>query len=222
MSRPIVDGIDARVLPGLICWYRAETVRNKFGDGQGVTYCLDESGNGFHLSSAEGGVNKPPAMVRAGINGYASFSFDSSNAEELRGSMVSAAVTGSFAVVKNSASGNWAGVGSAGFISGMTAGNAKLIGTSGAQTISAPGSASVDGWVNGVNTLTVTNTDVWNLIYVTHTADAVGALVIGRNGSAAEYHDGEIAECGMFTGVPTVAQRTAFFNAIIAKYAITG
>lgn len=220
LTRPIVSDVDARILPGLICWYRAETLREHFGDGANVTYIFDESGNGCNLSSAA--ANKPPAYVSDGCNGYASLSFDGSNSEELRGNAsLGAVVTGAFAVVKNSASGNW-GTDNAGMIGGLAAGNVCLAGDANAQTISSPASIPSNEWVNGTDTNTVTNTDAWNLVYIEVSADTVEEIVMGRYLSIAAYFSGEIAECGMFTGSPTAAQRTAFFDAMIAKYAITG
>lgn len=226
MSRPIIDEVDARILPGLSNWYRAETMRSWFGQDQNVTHALDESGNGFNMSSAQDAVNKPPDMNLAGITvgnkNYASFVFDGSNSEELRGSCIytGTSIKYLFALVKQTASGNWsAGASNAGFFGGLTAGDAAIGGTNGALTIASNGGTE---YVNGVATDTVSDAGVWNLVYVELTIkDTFGSIVMGRNRSTTDYFSGEIAECGAGTGTPSAAQRTAFFNAMIAKYNIT-
>lgn len=219
MTRPLVDEVDARILPGLIGWYRAETMKEKFGDGQEVTYIYDESGNGNHMEGATG-----PDFVSDGINGFASLSFDSANLESLIGAATyGAVVRGVYAVVKRATAGNWGtSATTEGFFGGQAAGNISIVGTNGTTNINGAGGTSTD-YVNGVQTDAVSNTNAWNLVYSElATLDSLTGIVMGRLNAGNGFFGGEIAECGAFTTTPSSADRTAFFNHIIAKYAITG
>lgn len=220
LQRPIVGETDARVLPGLVGWFRAETLREKFGDGQAATYVLDESGNGCNASSAAGGATVPPLFKSSGCNGYASLVFDGVNDELRSGMTFGAVIKGCFALVKRTSAGNW-NTGSEGFIGGLTAGDAGINGVAGTSTVA--GNVAGTVYVNGVQTTTVV-TNAWNLCYVEHTtADTfTSGFILGRVNSSAFYFGGEIAEAGFFTGTPTAAQRNAFFDAMVEKYALTG
>ena len=220
MRRTIVDEVDARILPSLLCWGRAETMKHKFSDGASANYLLDESGVGNHFGSAGG--NTPPLMVYDDCNGYASVNF--TGAMDIRGSMVhTSTVRGAFAIVKHNTAGNWKTAVGEGFITDLASGQGMLAGA--ADTINVRlGTATDTAYVNGVQTIAITNTDAWNLLYIEFTAAAKSytATVLGRQGGTAAFLNGRLAEWGYFGGLPSAQVRTAFLAALIAKYAITG
>lgn len=221
MRRTMVDDVDARVLPNLLAWYRAETVVGKFGDGQSALYALDESGHGNNL----GGGGTVPLMNYAVCNGYAAYKF--TGAMDLRNANVTftSSVAGAFAVVKHTVAGNFAagGGGGEGIITDYGSTNGSLRGDASVSNIF-DNTATYTAYVNGVATKVIANTNAWNLLYIEFTSgkQSYTGTMMGRHGTGATFLTGSIVECGYFGNLPTSGQRTAFFNAMIAKYNITG
>ncbi len=215
MRRPFVGEVDARVLPDLVSWWRAETHREKFGDGQPITYTIDESGNGNNMYAPQAPLFNPN-----GPNGYASIVFDGVN-DELRSAMsFTSAVKGCFAVVRNTVGGNW-GAGHRGIIGSISGSQVALYGVGGASTIATITAGTL--YVNGVQTDIVANVNAWNLLYLECTAlGSITTTNLARLNGGTGYLGGEIAEAGIFRGTPTAAARAAFFAQIIQRYAITG
>lgn len=217
MRRVLINEVDARVLPGLLCWYRAQTLETKFGNGQSATYALDESGKGNNLGN---GNATPPTLKLNACNGYPSLLFDGTN-DELRGNLVAGSVIKYlFALVKRTNAGNYA-AGYEAFFGGITAGDASIYGVGNTSTVT--GSGAGTSYINGVATTTVV-TNAWNLCYaeITSAKPFTSNTIMGRTNGSATYFPGEIVEAGCGTGTPTALQRTQFFNAMIAKYALTG
>lgn len=232
MSRAFSGEVDARVLPGLLQWCRVEMMREKFGDGQAIEYVFDESGNGIGMGQPTAAAR--PVMKYSGCNGYASAVFDGTNDELYNGTVGSAGIThtairGMFALMKQTATGNWA---SGDATSGLAIGSRGVTGnygslrlTNGALTMDVPagGITGETFWVNGANVATVTDAGAWNLLYVDFgMAARIDSIAIGRREGGTVYMPAEWAEWGVFTGTPSAAQRTAFFAAMVEKYALTG
>lgn len=216
--RTLVGDIDARILPKLYFWFRAETHRLNFTDGGGATYAFDESSNGNNLYNS----STPPLFVADACNGYAAFNF--TGALWLLGNMVfTGVVAGAYAVVKHNVAGNW-GAGSEGILTDYGSTVGQLTGKANASQVH-KATVTDTTYVNGTATQDIANTDAWNLLYVEFTVTAnrtFTGTAMGRQGGGATYLNGQIAEAGYFGAIPTAATRTLFFNSLIEKYAITG
>lgn len=217
-QRPSVGDVDARILPSLLFWFRADTHRYEFSDGQNASYAFDESNNGNNL----GGGGTVPLYVASGCNGYGSFKF--TGAMDLRSPNMAFAskIRGAFAVAKHTSAGNFLAVNGEGIITDYGGTHAGLYGVASTQTIYNFGAADTV-YVNSVATNAITNTNAWNLIYIEHSvARSFSGTMMGRDGTGSGFFTGEIAECGYFGALPSAVQRQNFFNALIAKYALTG
>lgn len=216
MRRTLVNEVDARILPALKFWFVAENHKNKFSDGASASYAMDSSVNGNNLGSA----GAAPTFRLNDCNGHASFYFN--GAVNLSGlNIFTANIRGGFVVVKHNVAGNWEAT-YPGFISDTGSSTARIIGNAGTQDIHNNGGVDTV-YVNGVQTVSVANTDAWNLIYVEFgVAGTFNGTILGRYGGTAGYLNGRIAEAGLFGAIPSAQTRTLFFESMMNKYALTG
>lgn len=217
-KRPFVGDVDARILPSIQFWFRADTHRYAFSDGQNASYALDESNNGNNL----GGGGTVPLYVASGCNGYGSFKF--TGAMDLRSPNMAftSNVRWAYAVVKHTNAGNFLAVNGEGIITDYGGTHTGIYGIASTSTFTTNGGVDT-AYINGVAGNTITNTNAWNLLYVEFgVARSFSGTIMGRDGTGSGFLTGEIAECGYGGALPSSLQRTNFLNALITKYALTG